>query len=430
MPDYLHAAQYLADLEIFGIKLGLEQVSELFRRTGNPHENLRFIHVAGTNGKGSTCAMLSSCLSAAGFKVGFYSSPHLISVRERFRINGTAISEEKLSELILKIRPHIEEMKEAGRCPTFFETTTVMAAMYFAESGVDFVVWETGMGGRFDATNIVTPVASVITGIGIDHATHLGGTEKEIAFEKSGIIKDGIPVFCAKVSPEAEAVIRERSEECNSLLYFPDCKYATLGKQSLENGMPANQRVRFGTMEVEMSLHGNIQMKNASLVIKILESLSGEFNFDLNRAATGFSTVKWPARFQVLKDGSILDGAHNPQAVENLLLSADEYFPDEKYSVIFGCLADKDYESVLSLLDRCAEEFIFVPIKGSRKSVSPEDLEKVCLKVSRKPIYKSGSVKEALSRRHKKRFLITGSLYLAGQVLREYFKEEQIIGSS
>ncbi|MFA6567620.1 MAG: folylpolyglutamate synthase/dihydrofolate synthase family protein [Victivallales bacterium] len=427
MPDCLYAVKYLSDLEIFGIKLGLEQVSELFRRIGNPQEKLRFIHVAGTNGKGSTCAMLSSCLSAAGFKVGFYSSPHLVSVRERFRINGTAISEGKLSELILRIKPHIEEMKKAGRCPTFFETTTAIAGMYFAESGTDFVVWETGMGGRFDATNIVTPVASVITGIGIDHVTHLGGTESEIAFEKAGIIKNGIPVFCAKVSAASEAVIRKKSGEGNSPICFPDCNYGILEKPSLKEGCPANQKVRMGSVEIEMALHGNIQLENAALVMEILKYLSEKFKFDLNKAATGFSMTKWPARFQILKDGSILDGAHNTQAVKNLLLSADEYFPGETYSVIFGCLADKDSESVLSLLDSRAEEFIFVPVKGSRKSMSPGELENVCLKVSLKPIHKSSSVKEALARIHGKRFLITGSLYLAGQVLTEYFSEEDIL---
>jgi dihydrofolate synthase/folylpolyglutamate synthase len=427
MQNYQHAIKYLSDLEIFGIKLGLDQVSELFSRIGDPHKNLRFIHVAGTNGKGSTCAMLSSCLSAAGFKVGFYSSPHLVSVRERFRINGTAISEEELCKLILKIKIHVEEMKAAGRCPTFFETTTAIAAMYFAESKVDFVIWETGMGGRFDATNIVTPLASVITGIGIDHVAHLGGTEHEIAFEKAGIIKKGIPVFCAKVSAAAESVIRKKSEEENSPLHFPDCNYTLLEKPLLKGGMPANQRVRFGAMEIEMSLHGNIQLENAALVIKTLKYLSEKFNFDLNRAAAGFSTTKWPARFQILNDGSILDGAHNPQAVKNLLLSAEEYFPGEKYSVIFGCLADKDSETVLRLLDNCAEEFIFVPIKGSRKSMSPEELEDICSRVSLKPAHKSSSVKEALSRQHKKRFLITGSLYLAGQVLTEYFNGEDLI---
>jgi dihydrofolate synthase/folylpolyglutamate synthase len=427
MQNYQYAVKYLSDLEIFGIKLGLEQVSELFRRIGKPHEKLRFLHVAGTNGKGSTCAMLSNCLTAAGFKVGFYSSPHLVSVRERFRINGVAISEGKLLELILKIKPHIEEMKAAGRCPTFFEATTAIAAMYFAESGTDFVVWETGMGGRFDATNIVTPVASVITGIGIDHVAYLGGSESEIAFEKAGIIKKGIPVFCARVSAAAEDVIRKKSEEGDSPLNFPDCNYAVLEKPYLKDGRPGSQKVRFETIEIEMSLHGNIQLENASLVIEILKYLSEKFNFDLNKAATGFSMTQWPARFQILKDGSILDGAHNPQAVKNLLLSANEYFPGEKYSVIFGCLADKDSESVLSLLDKHAEEFIFVPIKGSRKSMSPEELEKVCSKVSQKPIHKSGSVKEALSCPHKKRFLITGSLYLAGQVLTEYFNEEDLI---
>ena len=294
MAYYSNAVKYLSDLEIFGIKLGLEQVTELFHRLGNPHEKLRFIHVAGTNGKGSTCAMLSSCLLAAGFKVGFYSSPHLVSVRERFRINGTAISEEKLSELVLKIKPHVEDMKTVGRCPTFFEATTAIAAIYFAEAGTDFVVWETGMGGRLDASNIVTPVASVITGIGIDHVSHLGRTKSEIAFEKAGIIKKGKPVFCAKVSATVKAVIRKKAHEVNSPLYFPDYNFTVLEKPSIRDGKPVNQKAKFGTIVIEMSLHGNIQLKNAALVILILKYLSKKFNFNLNMAIAGFSMTKWP----------------------------------------------------------------------------------------------------------------------------------------
>ncbi|HCE44778.1 MAG TPA: bifunctional folylpolyglutamate synthase/dihydrofolate synthase [Lentisphaeria bacterium] len=405
MSAYQDALKFLSDLETYGIKLGLEQVSELFSKVGNPQEKLCFIHVAGTNGKGSVCAMLSSCLKAAGFKTGFYSSPHLVSARERFRINGKAISEKELASLVLKLKPHVEEMKSAGKCPTFFEVTTVLAGMHFAKEKADFVVWETGMGGRFDATNIVTPVASVITGIGIDHTAYLGSTEAKIAFEKAGIIKPGVPVFCGKLSRNAMDVVRKKARESGSVIISPE--------KDLGN--------------IKLSLKGEIQRENARLVLSILSWLASESELDMEKAAKGFSTTKWLARFQILKDGSILDGSHNPQAVSVLVSNARKYFPGEKFSVMFGCLADKDSSSVLEILDKVADEFIFVPIKGSRKSLSPDELEKICRRVSDKPVKKAQSVGKALDMDHGKRFLITGSLYLAGQVLSEYFTEEEIV---
>ncbi len=405
MPAYSDALKFLSDLEIYGIKLGLGQVSELFERIGNPHNGLRFIHVAGTNGKGSVCAMLSACLKSAGFRTGFYSSPHLVSVRERFRINGTAISRKDLVSIVKTLRPHVEKMKSEGRCPTFFEVTTVMAGMYFAKGKTDFVVWETGMGGRFDATNVVSPVVSVITGIGIDHTAHLGATEGKIAFEKAGIIKPGIPVFCGNLSNTAMKVVKKKARECASRILPP---------AKLPNG-------------IKLSLKGKIQEQNAGLVVAIVKHLSSVFKFNHSSAMKGFSRTKWPARFQILSDGSILDGSHNPQAANVLISSSKEYFPGETFSVIFGCLADKDSELILKLLDKVADEFIFVPIKGSRKSLTPPELGRICRKVSSKPVRKASSVREALDMPHGKRFMITGSLYLAGQVLSEYFTEKQII---
>jgi len=405
MPAYPDALKFLSDLETYGIKLGLGQVSELFAMVGNPQEKIRFIHVAGTNGKGSVCAMLSSCLKAAGFKTGFYSSPHLVSVRERFRINGKAISEKDLAALVFKLRPHVEKMKSAGKYPTFFEVTTVMAGMYFAEEKTDFVVWETGMGGRFDATNVVTPVASVITGIGIDHTAHLGATEAKIAFEKAGIIKPGIPVFCGKLARNAMNVVEKKAGECSSPVV----------------------RVGGNLEKIELSLRGKIQEQNALLVLSVLKHLSTNYKLNNEKAKWGLAMAKWPARFQILEDGSILDGSHNPQAVSVLISNTREYFPKEKFSVIYGCLADKDSGSIIKLLDKVAYEFILAPIRGSRKSLSPDELEKICRKVSGKPVKKAESVRKALDMDHGKRFLITGSLYLAGQVLSEYFTEEEIV---
>jgi len=217
---------FLSGLEFFGVKLGLEQPRELFRRCGNPHEGLKFIHVAGTNGKGSVCALLSGGLTAAGFRTGFYSSPHLVSARERLRFNGRAIPEDEFNGLIRSLIPVVDSMKADGFKPTYFEVMTVAAAKWFCERKCEFVVWETGMGGRLDATNIVTPTLTVITGISVDHEQYLGEDETAIAVEKAGIIKQGVPLCLGVLPPSADSVISDRAREMNAPItrIGRDCK--------------------------------------------------------------------------------------------------------------------------------------------------------------------------------------------------------------
>ena len=211
--NFQESSAYLDSLMMFGIKLGLDQVTELLDSVGSPQLNLRFIHLAGSNGKGSCGAMLNAGLRGAGLKVGFYCSPHLLSVRERFRVDGQAISEDDFARMVTRFRPAIERMKDDNRCPTYFELTTAMAALYFAEQKVEFVIWETGMGGRLDATNVVDPVCSVITSISKEHCEYLGETIEEIAVEKAGIIKAGRPVFIGDLPTEADEIIVEHAEQ-------------------------------------------------------------------------------------------------------------------------------------------------------------------------------------------------------------------------
>src|SRR5438093_9463104 len=203
---YPQAVQFLYDLRLFGLKLGLENTFKLAARAGNPQDRLRFIHVAGTNGKGSTCAMLESIYRAAGLRVGLFTSPHLVSFGERIQVNRELISETEIVRLVTEMQPLLKEFPPAAH-PTFFEVVTVMALRYFAEQRCDLVIWETGLGGRLDATNIVTPLASVITNIGLDHQQWLGDTLEKIAAEKAGIIKSGVPVVTAAEQPEVLAVI-------------------------------------------------------------------------------------------------------------------------------------------------------------------------------------------------------------------------------
>ena len=427
---YSKSLEYLSSLETYGIKLGLDQVSELLEYCGNPHEKLKFIHIAGTNGKGSVCAMLYAALRHCGFKTGLYSSPHLVSVRERFRLNGHGVGKEELASLVSRLKPAADKMKEAGRCPTYFEFTTVLALLFFLDSKADFVVWETGMGGRYDATNIVDPLCSVITSIGIDHASFLGDTEEKIAFEKAGIIKAGRPVFCGELNPGAEKVIRDCANEKNAQLFFPSDFFGPPEKlqcrTSIADGKPSTE-LEIAGKYFRIPILGHKQIGNFLLVASVLRLLSEKHSFNFADALSGTAETRWPARFQILPDGCIVDGAHNPQAIEALASSLKKYFSGTKFVVIYSALADKDVRAILPILDEIALEFIFVPIKTSRKSYSQNELKKMAGKVSSKKMRTAKTVAEALDLRDGSQTLVTGSLYLAGEVLKEYFSEEDIV---
>jgi dihydrofolate synthase/folylpolyglutamate synthase len=351
--------------------------------------------------------MLSAALSYAGYKTGFYSSPHLINVCERFRIDGKAISEDRLSEIVSIIEPHICEMRKNGSSPTYFEVTTAIAANYFALEKADFVIWETGMGGRYDATNIVIPELSVITGIGIDHSSHLGSTIEEIAFEKAGIIKEGVPLFCGELPKEAENVIVQIADEQNAECFL------------ISDSEPISIE--------RLSLIGEYQKKNAKLAILTLKYLSSQLKFDLNKSLVGLKNIRWPGRFQIIDDRIIVDGAHNPQAVESLVVSLKTLYPGRKYKIIFASLKDKDTINVLKILSTIGEEFIFPEIQCSREMVSPSELIEMTQKIEGIKGEKVTCCRDGIQSTSNDNILVTGSLYLVGQVLEELLQEEQIL---
>ncbi len=392
---------FFSDLEYFGIKLGLDQTRMLFAKLGNPEKKIRFIHIAGTNGKGSVGALLAAGLSEAGFKTAFYSSPHLVDICERFRIDGKAISNNELAVQVAKIEPIICELRKLGIDPTYFEVTTAIAAAYFAENNVDFVIWEVGMGGRFDATNIITPEISIITGISLDHTAHLGTSIEKIAKEKAGIIKMDKPIFCGELPQDAQAIIAKIAAHNNSPLYLTE-----------DNG----------------SAHGNYtyKQKNAKLAKKVLCFLSEKFHFNLNVATIGMKRVRWPCRLQELNCGTIIDGAHNPQAAEALVSSLKYIYPDRKYSIIFASLRDKDTIKVLKILAGIAEEFIFPEFHCSRGALKLDELKKMANSVCNLKITLTEDFATAYTLSEKDT-LITGSLYLAGAALIELANEDDIL---
>ena len=402
---YTEAIQFLYGLRLFGAKFGLENTFKLAELVGNPQKQLRFIHVAGTNGKGSTCAMLESIYRASGLRVGLFTSPHLVSFRERIQINRQFISEADVVRFVDELKPLFEEFSEDHH-PTFFEVVTIMALRYFVEQKCDLVIWETGLGGRLDATNIVTPLASVITNIGIEHSEWLGDTFEKIAAEKAGIIKPGVPVVTAATAGHGLEVIAAVAKERSSPLTIVDAKE---GKHS-----PLDV--------IELPLHGPHQRSNAALAVATVRVLTGQIPVTDAALRAGLTTVNWPGRMQRIKTVSgqtiLLDGAHNPDGAEALRIALEEEFPDAKPAMIFGVFRDKDSASMCRSLAPFAGRILLTPVHSERTE-DPAKLVVACRESNpHAPIEVCISLKEALTKVSDVPFVvIAGSLYLVGEAM-------------
>ncbi|MDD4817637.1 MAG: bifunctional folylpolyglutamate synthase/dihydrofolate synthase [Victivallaceae bacterium] len=396
--NFRESAEYIDRTGMFGIKLGLEQTERLFELGGLDSKKVRFIHIAGTNGKGSVGAMLQQMLRTAGYKVGFYTSPHLISVRERFRVNGRAITEERFAELATRLVPAAERMKLEGAGPTYFELTTALALAFFIDEKVDFAVWETGMGGRLDATNAVTPEAAVITNIAMDHMQYLGDTLAKIAGEKAGIIKPRVPVFAGTMPKGALEVIRRKAAEL-------DAPFEQSGSAPCHN--------------IELPLTGAMQKRNFALAEKVMEYLAGKFGFDIESALDGVKHVTWPGRIQQVNAKLWVDGGHNPDGAQALA----EALNGRKLSVVFGAFRDKDAARELPFLEKIAAEFVFVPISGhGRACYSCDDLAALTTVPSRP----AADVKSAVDS-CRGETLVTGSLYLVAEALENFYDADKVL---
>ena len=382
--EFSSALDWLYSTQMFGIKLGLESMQRLVSALRLPEQKI--IHVAGTNGKGSTCSLMASIAQAGGVKVGLFTSPHLISFCERIQVNGQLIPETDVARLIQFLRQLVADWDPH---PTFFELTTALALAYFAEQKTELIVLETGMGGRLDATNVVTPVVSVITPIDLDHQQWLGQTIREIAGEKAGIIKPGIPAVSAPQHPEAEAVLR-----------------ATGPVEFIHEGYTASP----------ISLPGRHQQGNAALAIAALRAAG--FLFPQDIIASGLATTTWPARFQKVTPQLVIDGAHNPAGAAVLAETWKTEFPDTKAHLIFGAVAAKDIRSVLETLLPLAANMQCITLKSPR-AMDAREIQQLAAALSPAlPITCPESLAQAI-RRAPRPTLITGSLYLCGEALAE-----------
>ena len=357
--NYAEALEYIHSVNWTFCKPGLERIGELCERLGHPENKLKFIHVAGTNGKGSTSAMLDSVLRAAGYKTGLYTSPYIRVFNERMRVNGKNISDSELASLTEYIKPIADGMNDK---PTEFELITALAFEYFARHNCDVVILEAGMGGRLDSTNIInTSVLSIITGIALDHTAFLGDTVEKIAFEKAGIIKPLIPVIFGGTDASAEAVIRDKADELGSAFKTVDYSALLVKDMSLDGTV-----FDFGKyQDLKISLLGSYQPRNAAIVVSAVDVLR-ENRFEISDAALkeGLSSAEWQGRFEILSREPLIifDGAHNPQGIEAAVESIAFYFRSQKVALVTGVLRDKDYTYIARKLSTVASAaFTFTP---------------------------------------------------------------------
>ena len=354
---YEQALDYIHHVTWRGSRLGLERTNELLDRIGNPHRALKFVHIAGTNGKGSTAAMLANVLSSAGYRVGLYTSPFINRFNERMQVDGVPITDDELAGITSFIRPYADDMADH---PTEFELITVVAFEFFLRRNVDVVVLEVGMGGELDSTNVVdTPELAIITNIGLDHTRELGPTITDIARAKAGIIKPGGDVLIYDQSEESDAVFRETCALKGARLHVTD--HGRIGDVSVSLSELKFAFSPYG--ELVCGLVGSYQTHNAAVAVTAVELLRAKgWNIPDDALRTGLATVRWPARFEVLSESPIFiaDGGHNPQGVSAVVESLKLHFPGRKITFLLGIMADKDIPHMIDQIGPIAEGFVTV----------------------------------------------------------------------
>lgn len=390
--SYKEALSWLYGLQRFGIKLGLENIERLIQELDLDLGQAGVVHVAGTNGKGSVCAMIDSIARAAGHRTGLFTSPHLVTFRERIRVNNEMIPPQAVAAGVAELRERVADWESH---PTFFEIVTALALQHFKTERCGVIILETGLGGRLDATNAVPSNVSVITPIGLDHQKWLGESLREIAGEKAGIIRRRIPVISAPQPPEARRVIEARASECAAPLTIVAEPY----------------------QDSPIALRGRHQMYNAAVAVATIHA--GDIKVDPASIVRGLASVEWPARFQRWDERTIIDGAHNPAAATALVETWRNIFGDQRATIILAVLSDKDARAILEIFSPIAAFFVLPHIRSERAS-PPEALAQALSAFPSESEYSIvASVSEAVAaaRERPDPILITGSLHFAGEAL-------------
>ena len=413
--DYREALAYIDGVSWLGSRPGLARVTALLEKLGDPQKELKFVHIAGTNGKGSCAAMTASVLRAAGYRTGLFTSPYLFRFNERMQINGEPIADETLAALVTEIRPIADAMADH---PTEFELMTAVALLWYRRERCDIVVLEVGLGGRLDATNVIgAPEAAVIMNIGLDHTAILGDTVEKIAAEKAGILKPGCDVALYQQSAAVEAVAREKCAEVGANLHIADFSQLVPEFDSLEGQVFSYRGVPYA-----IPLLGEHQLKNAAVVLEVVEILRKR-GWELPQDAVehGLYAVSWPARFELVRAEPpiVVDGGHNPQCAETVAANLKRYFPGLRHVLLVGVLADKDYPALFDILDTAADAYVCVT-PDSARALPAEKLAGYLARYG-KPVTVCGDIPagvEAASAAAGEDGAVcaVGSLYMAGAV--------------
>lgn len=420
--NYQEALTYIHSVSWEFCKPGLERITTLTDKLARPQDKLKFIHVAGTNGKGSLCSMLDSILRAAGLKVGLFTSPYIKVFNERMCIDGTPIADEELAEITSYVRPIADSMKDK---PTEFELITAIALEYFSRNNVDIVIFEAGMGGRLDSTNVITtPVLSIITGIALDHTAFLGDTTEKIAYEKAGIIKEGIPVLYGGDDADALKVIENTAKEKNAPLFTTDRTRLSIKKSDLSSTLFDYGEYK----DLEIKLLGLYQPNNAANVLTAVEILKSiGYIIDEEHIRAGLLSSVWHARYELLSTDPVIiyDGAHNPEGIEMFVKSTKTYFPDTKVILVSTVMGDKDYENMVEkLCEVCRCAYLF---KVNDRALDCGDYAEVYRRHGGEAYEcenMKDAIKKALDRAQKDGIplIFAGSLYMYESVTRELDK--------
>jgi len=413
--SYNRAIEYLFNLQKFGIKFGLSKTENLLEAFGNPHLGRNYIHIAGTNGKGSVAAFMGSILQEAGYKVGLYVSPHLVRFTERFRINGTEISRDETVALIEELQNAVN----ADEPPTFFEAVTAMAILHFARQKTDIAIMEVGMGGRLDATNVITPLVTGITNISMEHQEYLGNRLSHIAMEKAGVIKKGVDVVTAAGQPEIIEQLRSVAEERGAPFWRvgKDVKY-----RSTPSGLHFfGQRRKL--KDLQLGLRGIHQSRNAALALGMLERLETKgFPHTTEQIRKGLKKADWPGRMQIIEENPLilLDGAHNAAAVKALARSIRKDFSYEKMILVIGVMADKDIAALLRAIVPISDRVLYT------RPVYARAADPRVLKEKAPPLNVPGEIIPSLAQALKRAkaiatpkdlIVVCGSLFTVGEAL-------------
>lgn len=421
--NYNEAIEFLQNLTKFGFNFGLGRVEELLQRLDNPHKKLKVIHVGGTNGKGSTSAMISGILQAKGYRVGMFTSPHLHSYCERYTLNGQQISTERIAELLSRLRPYLEKMVDEGfEHPTEFEVSTALGFLYFYEEQVDFLVLEVGLGGAIDSTNVVVPLVSVITNVGMDHMDYLGNSIREIATIKAGIIKEGVPAVTAIDEPDALDVVRNTCREKNAALTQVGRDVTWDIKKSTVHGQEFCLHTPCGDYNnLVIKLVGRHQIINAATAVAAVQALNKYgFAFAEGDIKEGLSNASWPARLEMVSNNPrvLLDGAHNLHGALTLRAALSEVYSYSRLILVFGMLGDKEREKVVAQLAPLAKVVVVTKPNSPRAG----DWEKIADEVKKyvDEVYLIENISEAVQKGmslagEDDLVCVTGSLYMVAE---------------